>query len=71
MTFEHPEDYDWLDQGTELTIRGIDEGMASGKMTVTETSTGRSFTALCNFTDRQQAILKAGGLLNYTKEGNV
>ena len=32
---------------------------------------GKQFKCLCSFTQRQQAILKAGGLLNYTKEGGL
>ena len=68
MTFENPEDYDKLDQNAKLTISGIVEGMTNGKLTVT-TDNGLSFTVNCDLTQRQQAILLAGGLLNYTKEG--
>ena len=39
------------------------------QITITDKTTGTSFNAVCAFTDRQKAILKAGGLLNYTKEG--
>ena len=42
--------------------------MKAGKLTVT-TGNGYRFEVECNLTDRQQAILLAGGLLNYTKEG--
>ena len=48
---------------------GIREILVSGRITVTDTTSGKTFTALCNLTQRQQAILLAGGLLNYTKEG--
>ena len=30
---------------------------------------GFAFDVVCNLTERQRAILLAGGLLNYTKEG--
>ena len=43
--------------------------MDKGSITITDKTTGTSFNAVCAFTDRQKAILKAGGLLNYTKEG--
>ena len=69
LTFENPADYDALAQDHVLEVSGIPAGMASGKITVTDTTTGKVFTALCNLTQRQQAILMAGGLLNYTKEG--
>ena len=69
LTFEDPSDYDDLEQDNTLRLTGIMEGMEKGRITVTDTTTGKVFTALCNLTARQQAILKAGGLLNYTKEG--
>ena len=69
LTFENPADYDNLEQDNTLRLTGIKAGMQSGRITVTDTTTGKVFTALCNLTERQQAILKAGGLLNYTKEG--
>ena len=33
------------------------------------TIAGFAFDVVCNLTERQRAILLAGGLLNYTKEG--
>ena len=69
LTFENPEDYDALNQDTVLELNNIFAGMDAGSITITDKTTGNSFHAVCNFTDRQKAILKAGGLLNYTKEG--
>lgn len=69
MTFEKPDDYDLLSQDAVLEITDIESDMASGKLTVTDKTGGRSFTVLCSLTVRQQSILRAGGLLNYTKEG--
>ena len=69
LTFENPEDYDKLNQDTVLEFADIFSGMDTGRITITDKTTGTSFNAICNFTDRQKAILKAGGLLNYTKEG--
>ncbi len=69
MTFEDPSVYDSLNQDTELYIENIVSGMESGKLTVTDRSSGNKFTVLCGLTARQRAILLAGGLLNYTKEG--
>ena len=68
MTFENPEDYEKLEQDAKLTITGIVDGMKTGKLTVTADN-GFTFTVNCDLTARQQAILLAGGLLNYTKEG--
>ena len=69
LTFENPDDYDNLNQDAVLSFSNIFSGMDEGKITITDKTTGSSFNAVCNFTDRQKAILKAGGLLNYTKEG--
>ena len=68
VTFENPEDYEKLNQDAKLTVSGIVEGMKQGVLTV-KAEDGFSFRVACNLTERQQAILLAGGLLNYTKEG--
>ena len=68
MTFENPDDYEKLEQDAKLAISGIAEGMKTGKLTVTADN-GFTFNVNCDLTTRQQAILLAGGLLNYTKEG--
>ena len=70
MTFENPDDYDKLAQDAKLTISDIYAGMEKGVLTVTADN-GFSFNVVCNLTQRQRAILLAGGLLNYTKEGGL
>ena len=69
LTFENPEDYDRLNQGDKLSMSDIFAGMESGNITLKDETTGESFNLTCSFTDRQKAILKAGGLLQFTKEG--
>ena len=71
LTFENPEDYELLSQDHDLRIEDIRKGMEQGKITVTDAATGTKITTLCSFTPRQQAILMAGGLLNYTREGGL
>lgn len=68
LTFENPADYDALQPGVQLRIDDIRTGMAAGKLTLTDTAAGKSYPVVCSLTERQQAILLAGGLLNYTKE---
>lgn len=68
LTFENLADYDALQPGAQLRIDGIRAGMAAGKLTLTDTAAGKSYPVVCSLTERQQAILLAGGLLNYTKE---
>ncbi len=69
LTFENPEDYDAISENDTLHLSGLYEGMARGRVAIAVN--GRTIYGLCNFSSRQQAILKAGGLLNYTKEGGV
>ena len=68
VTFENPEDYDRLSQDAVLTISDISGGMERGRLAVTADD-GFAFYVNCALTERQRAILLAGGLLNYTKEG--
>lgn len=69
LTFKNPEDYDKLNQGDKLTLTDVFDGMDKGEITLTDETTGESFPLSCSFTVRQKAILKAGGLLEYTKNG--
>ena len=68
-TFENPEDYEKLTQNSDLKIKNIFEGMQTGTLTVSDKTNGFKFNVKCDLTERQQKILLAGGLLNYTREG--
>ncbi len=65
LTFANPEDYDKLEQGSALKLTNVWEGLDSGKVTLVDGD--KSYELNCSFTERQKEILKAGGLLNYTK----
>ena len=67
LTFKNPEDYDRINQGDKLTMKNIFAGMDSGEIMLEDETTGESFPLVCNFTERQKDILKAGSLLLYTK----
>ena len=67
LTFADPADYDLLTQGETLTLTGIDAGLDSGEMTLH--AGNRAIPVHGSFTKRQAAMLRAGGLLSYTKEG--
>ena len=69
LTFKNPEDYDKLNQGDMLSMSNIFAGMESGTIILNDETTGQKFELVCSFTDRQKKILKAGGLLAFTKEG--
>ena len=69
LTFANAADYDALEQGAKLRLTNLKAGMTCGKIFVEDTVSGKQFTAHCDLTQRQQAILLCGGLLNYTREG--
>ncbi len=69
LTFENPDDYERLTQGDMLSLNNVFEGMESGVVVLTNETTGEKINLTCSFTDRQKKILKAGGLLAFTKEG--
>lgn len=71
LTFENPEDYDKLTQGDALALSDIYAGLDSGKLILKNVTTGQKFSLVCSFTERQKAILKAGGLLKYVGQGNL
>ncbi len=68
LTFKNPDDYDKLNQGDKLTLTNVFEGMDKGEITLKNETSGEEFALVCDFTERQKAILKAGSLLAYTKE---
>ena len=61
LTFKNPEDYDKLSQDDVLAIENVYAGMDSGEMTLVNETTGERIPLVCNFSERQKAILKAGG----------
>ena len=65
LTFENPDDYDKFNQDDELVLENVFEGMQSGKIILKS----KNYEAVlnCSYTTRQIDILKAGGLLAYTK----
>ena len=66
LTFKDPKDYDRLCRDSRISIEGVFEGMETGEMTLVDDK-GERITLTCSFTERQKDILKAGGLLAYTK----
>ncbi len=71
LTFADPDDYDRLSQGDELTVSGIFAGLERGTFALTDRTTGETFALKCELSARQRDILRAGGLLAYTKEAGM
>jgi len=70
LTFANPDDYNCLNQGSQLVFKNLKDGIATGKVIMTDKSTGKEIFLTGEFTQRQQDILLCGGLLNYTKENS-
>ena len=69
LTFKNTDDYDKLTQGDKLTLNNVFEGMEKGEIILKNETTGDEIELVASFTERQKEILKAGGLLSYTKKG--
>ena len=68
MTFRDPRDYDEVGAGDDLEIPTDDANFAVGKpITVKNKTKGTTFDVDHNLDARQITIVRAGGLLNYTK----
>ena len=68
LTFAKAEDYANLDLGNELVLGGLLDAIQSGSPIELENKTkGTKILLTAEYSDRQREILKAGGLLNYTK----
>ncbi len=70
VTLENGDDYDRLNQGDKLELSDIYEGMDKGKLLLNNKTSGEKINLICSFTERQKAILKAGGLLAFVATEN-
>ena len=69
LTFKNADDYDKINQGDKLSLSNVFDGMDKGVITLKNETSGEEIELVCEFTDRQKKILKAGGLLAFTKLG--
>lgn len=71
LLFEHAPDYEALVQGDELVVAGLREAVKCGaeRVVIHNTTRGCDVAARMILTQRQRAIILAGGLLNFTKDG--
>lgn len=68
LTFEDPGDYDSIDQGDELELTGLRDGLPAGDTLVLKNVTkGKEMKVGHGYTKRQVDTILAGGKLNYTK----
>lgn len=68
FTFADGSDYDRIDTDDTLALEGIREKIADGKpVTLKNLTKGEKYALNYDYSDRQMAMILAGGLLNYTK----
>jgi aconitate hydratase len=69
LTFMNPADYDRLKDGDTLVVDDIQGvlGNAPGPVRVRNLTQGTEYALQCDLKPRQRAIVRAGGLLNFTK----
>ncbi len=71
LTFVNEADYDRIDQMDELKMTNLKNVMTNDtELTVTNVTKGFDFKVKLDLSDRQREMLKAGGLLNYTRENS-
>ncbi len=69
LTFKNEADYDKLSLGDELCLPDVRNRLINGEPVVLENRTTGETVELCHtFSERQIAMLLAGGLLDYTRE---
>jgi len=70
LLFENAADYDAVAQGDALQIAGLRESIQgeATRLILRNVTRGADIPLRAVFTERQRAILLAGGLLNYTKQ---
>jgi aconitate hydratase len=68
LTFGDADPYDRIAQGDEIEIPAVRNLISSGgKFTIRNITRGEAFEGLCELTERQKALLLAGGALNLRK----
>ena len=71
LTLKNEADYDKISEADSISIDGFREAIRSGDCVIlTDKNNGEKIELTLTLTERQRAILLAGGMLNYTKENN-
>jgi len=66
LTFCNPADYDRLSVGDKLLIEDIQQQLEKEKVSIRRLNDGSEIAASHSLSSRQVAVIKAGGLLNYS-----
>lgn len=69
LNFKNADDYNKIDVNDELLLPNIKDELKNGSdITLYNKTKDKTYSLLCDISERQRDILAAGGLLNYTKK---
>ena len=68
LEFECPDDYDKINLNDQLVLENIFAGLEGHPIALVDKTTGATAHLKCDISSRQAEIIKAGGLLNFTRE---
>jgi aconitate hydratase len=68
LVFGDPDDYESIEQGSEISIPGIRIAVAEGNSKIKVLVDGQEIITRLEVSDRQRRILLAGGILNLAKQ---
>jgi len=70
VTFSNPSDYDDISQGDKFEIPELKKSVSdSDSIEIINKTNGHKYSVKISLTRRQREIIKAGGLLNFTRAG--
>jgi len=68
LTFVDPAEFDRLDPGDALVAEGVHAGIDGGRIIVRNVTKGTAFETAIELTPRERELLRAGGILPWTRE---
>ena len=68
LTFADPAVYDAIGQGDVLVAEDVHAGIDAGRFSMRNETRGTSFDVEIDLTERERTLLKAGGVLPYTRD---
>ncbi len=68
LVFQDPGDYDWLQKGMKIVLRGVRGRLIRGDVEIPAEVDGKTIRTRMEVSERQRQHLIAGGALNHVKE---
>lgn len=70
LEFDNSDDYNKVNQGDNLKISGLLEGLDKGEIYLNNLTNGARIRLTANLSKRQADVIRAGGLLAFTKQNS-